>query len=89
MPTGREHHQVIGLVGIGLLGSALADRLIQAGFDVWGHDVSSQAMDEFTQQAMTILTSGRLAEAMDLEKEDPRVLAKYTPDIHLTKCGYR
>ncbi len=37
-----------------------------------------EAMDEFTQQAVSILTSGRLAEALDLEKEDPRVLAKYT-----------
>ncbi len=41
------------------------------------------AMDQFTQQAMNILTSGRLAEAMDLEKEDPRVLAKYTPEMRI------
>lgn len=37
------------------------------------------AMDSFTQQAMGILTSGRLADALDLQKEDPRVLAHYTP----------
>ena len=37
------------------------------------------AMDEFTQQAVGILTSGRLAEAMDLEREDPAVVARYTP----------
>jgi hypothetical protein len=37
------------------------------------------AMDRFTQQAVGILTSGRLADAMDLEKEDPQVLARYTP----------
>lgn len=36
------------------------------------------AMDEFTQQAVSILTSGRLAEALDWEREDPRVLARYT-----------
>lgn len=36
------------------------------------------AMDEFTQQAVSILTSGRLAEALDLEREDPKVLAWYT-----------
>lgn len=40
---------------------------------------SMGAMDEFNQQAMRILTSGRLADALDLEKEDPRVLAKFTP----------
>ena len=37
------------------------------------------AMDRFTQQAVGILTSGRLADAMDLDKEDPQVLARYTP----------
>ena len=37
-----------------------------------------EAMDEFTRQAVSILTSGRLAEALDLEQEDPKVLARYT-----------
>ncbi len=36
------------------------------------------AMDLFHQQAVGILTSGRLAEALDLEAEDPAVLARYT-----------
>lgn len=44
-------------------------------------DGSMDAMDQFTQQAVRILTSGKLAEALDLEKEDPRVLARYTPPI--------
>jgi hypothetical protein len=35
------------------------------------------AMDKFTQQAMGILTSARLAEALDLSKEDPRVVERY------------
>jgi hypothetical protein len=39
------------------------------------------AMDRFTEQAVGILTSGKLADALDLEKEDPKVLAKYTPPI--------
>ena len=39
------------------------------------------ALDEFTQQAVNILTSGKLAEAMDLEKEDPKMLARYTPRV--------
>jgi uncharacterized protein (DUF1501 family) len=41
-----------------------------------------QALDEFTQLSLGILTSGKFAEAMDLQKEDPRVLARYTPDAH-------
>jgi uncharacterized protein (DUF1501 family) len=39
------------------------------------------ALDQFNRQAVEILTSGRLAEAMDLDREDPRVLASYTPAI--------
>ena len=34
-------------------------------------------MDAFTEQAMGILTSSRLAEALDLSKEDPRVVERY------------
>jgi uncharacterized protein (DUF1501 family) len=36
------------------------------------------AMDAFNQQAVSILTSGRFAEALDLESEDPRTLRRYT-----------
>lgn len=37
-----------------------------------------EAMDRFQQQATGILTSGKLAEALDLDREDPAVLARYT-----------
>ncbi|MBI2948688.1 MAG: DUF1501 domain-containing protein, partial [Verrucomicrobia bacterium] len=40
-----------------------------------------EAMDKFTQQAVGILTSGKFAEAMDLSKEDPRTVARYTPRV--------
>ena len=46
-----------------------------------------EAMDEFTQQAMNILTSGRLAEAMDLSRENPRVLDKYTPAMKVRELA--
>ena len=36
-----------------------------------------EAHDRFTQQAFSILTSGRFAQALDLDSEDPRVVAKY------------
>src|SRR5262245_9599443 len=38
------------------------------------------ALDSFSRQALGILTSGRFAAAMDLAREDPRVLARYKPD---------
>jgi len=37
----------IGLIGIGLLGHALAERLIQGGYAVHGFDVSTDAMQSF------------------------------------------
>ncbi len=37
------------------------------------------ALDRFNQQAVSILTSGRFAGALDLSKEDPRTLERYTP----------
>ncbi len=40
---------------------------------------SMEAMDSFTQQAFNILTSGRFAEAMDLERESKTMLDRYTP----------
>lgn len=38
------------------------------------------ALDSFTQQAAAILTSGRFADALDLSREEPSVLERYTPD---------
>jgi uncharacterized protein (DUF1501 family) len=34
-------------------------------------------MDAFTEQAMGLLTSSRLAEALDLSREDPQTIARY------------
>ena len=34
-------------------------------------------MDAFTEQALGILTSSKLAEALDLSKEDPRIVERY------------
>ncbi|MBI3839242.1 MAG: DUF1501 domain-containing protein [Planctomycetia bacterium] len=47
-------------------------------------------MDSFTEQAMGILTSSRLADALDLSKEDPKVVDRYgTGDekIHIDENG--
>jgi hypothetical protein len=62
----------------------LDDRLsLLRGLDDLRREVDSSgsmsAMDQFTQQAFNILTSGRLAEALDLNREDPATLALYTP----------
>ena len=36
------------------------------------------ALDRFTRQAVEILTSGKFADALDLAKEDPAVVARYS-----------
>src|SRR5262249_55286920 len=38
-----------------------------------------EAMDKFNRQAINILTSGRLAEALDLDKEPAKSHDRYTP----------
>ncbi len=57
-------------------------RSLLAGLDKIRRDVDASgmmaAMDTFGKQAASILTSGNLADAMDLEKEDPRILERYT-----------
>ena len=44
---------------------------------------SMEALDQFTQLSLRILTSGKFAEALDLSKEDPKVLDRYTPRIEM------
>lgn len=68
----------------------LTDRKqLLARFDTFRRDVDGagmmDAMDRFTDQAVGILTSGRLSDALDLSKEDPRVQSRYT----LTSTGGR
>ena len=49
-----------------------------------------EGMDRFTDQAMGLLTSSRLAEALDLSQEDPRTIARYgtgNPKIFIDDNG--
>ncbi|HTI49893.1 MAG TPA: DUF1501 domain-containing protein [Planctomycetaceae bacterium] len=51
------------------------------GFDQFRRHMDAtatlQGVDAFTQQAFDVLTSSRLVEALDLEKEDPAIRARY------------
>jgi len=60
----------------------LADRKsLLAGFDHFRRDVDSsglmEGLDAFQQQAFGVLTSSKLAAALDYTKEDPRTIAAY------------
>jgi uncharacterized protein (DUF1501 family) len=56
-------------------------RNLLASFDRFRRDVDSsglmEGLDSFNEQALGVLTSNRLAEALDLSKEDPRVVESY------------
>ncbi|MCO6454927.1 MAG: DUF1501 domain-containing protein [Pirellulaceae bacterium] len=56
-------------------------RQLLAGLDRLRRDLDAQGtmagMDEITEQALSILTSNRLAEALDLSREDPAVRQRY------------
>jgi uncharacterized protein (DUF1501 family) len=80
---GADHAIRLTLVD-GLSARRLNDRArLLAGLDTVRRDLDAsgtmEAMDRFTQQAAQILTSGRFAEALDLDRESPRMLERYTP----------
>jgi len=58
-------------------------RSLLESFDNFRRDVDSRnvaGLDAFTQQAFGVLTSSKLAEALDLSREDPKVRASYGKD---------
>jgi Protein of unknown function (DUF1501) len=60
----------------------LKDRTeLMKAFDNFRRDADAkgtmESLDVYNQQAMGILTTSKLAEALDLSKEDPRILARY------------
>lgn len=81
------------LAGITL--DRLVDRkTLLKGFDGLRRDIEAtgnlRGMDHFTEQAFGLLTSSRLANALDLSKEHPRVVARYgtgNPKIFMDDNG--
>lgn len=66
----------------GITMNRLADRrTLLRGFDHLRRDIDAtgalEGMDHFSQQAFGLLTSSRLAEALDLSREEPRVVDRY------------
>ena len=49
--------QPIGMIGLGLLGSALAERMMGAGISVCGFDLSSERMSEHTARGGSVAVS--------------------------------
>ncbi len=82
---GKDHQMSLEL-NESLSAKRLDDRKsLLNGFDRIRRQVDASgmmdAMDQFNRQATEILTSGQLAEAMDLSREDPQVVAQYTAPV--------
>jgi uncharacterized protein (DUF1501 family) len=82
---GANHAIQLSLVG-GLTPERLNDRVrLRTAFDEARRALDAsgamEAMDRFTRQAVSILTSGRLAAALDLSQEPVQVLERYTPPV--------
>jgi hypothetical protein len=78
-PEGEGKNDMV-LKGVSL--ERLVDRrALLASFDRFRRQADSSGLmdgiDAFNQQAFGVLTSSRLAEALDLEKEDPKVRERY------------
>jgi hypothetical protein len=79
-PEGEEIKADMVLKDVGL--ERLRDRKsLLAGFDGFRREADAsgamEGVDAFQQQAMDVLTSSRLAEALDVSREDPRTRARY------------
>ena len=91
-PLGETRKDMV-LNGVTL--DRLSDRkTLLKGFDQLRREIDQSSMmngiDTFTEQAMGLLTSSRLAEALDLSKEDPKVVARYgtgNPNIMMDGNG--
>ena len=47
----------VGIVGLGLLGSALAHRLMNSGYHVIGYDVKKESRSNFQEQGGEVIES--------------------------------
>jgi uncharacterized protein (DUF1501 family) len=87
------NHTIQLTLANGLTAARLTDRArLRAAFDGASQALdasgSMEAMDRFSQQAASILTSGRFAAALDLGKEPLKMLEKYTAPASAGKRFY-
>jgi len=89
----RNGHTTSLRMSKGLTVGRLDDRLsLLQGLDRTRRAIDAAGMmgafDAFTSQAYGILTSGAVAEAMDLSREDPRVVERYVPTMKESKLAF-
>jgi len=89
LPLINRGQQDTGSANMSLNGNITLDRLqdrvsLRRSFDTLRSELDTSdamnGMDAYSQQALGILTSSRLVEALDVTKEDPRVRTRYGYD---------
>jgi 3-hydroxyisobutyrate dehydrogenase-like beta-hydroxyacid dehydrogenase len=83
MPKPIRHIRPIGLIGLGLMASAIAERLLAAGFTVIGWDISPEARKCFTKVGGQCATN-----ATDIFSRCDRILLSL-PDSKTTRSVLR
>ena len=80
IPFALEGDVKSDLVLNGIAPSRLHDRrAMLAEFSRFQKRINVDGLDKYQQQAFDLLTSSRLTDALDLEKEDPKVRERYGP----------
>lgn len=78
-------HDTIGLIGLGLLGSALAERLIDANVQVVGYDIDVKRLDDFSSSrgkpASSVTDVARRCEKVLLSLPDSSVSQRVTSEL--------
>src|SRR6478609_3481300 len=70
----------IGLIGVGLLGTALAERMLAVQFNVLGHDVASSAADRLCA------LGGRFAQSAHEVTDRCDTIVLCLPDSNVVEC---
>jgi 3-hydroxyisobutyrate dehydrogenase-like beta-hydroxyacid dehydrogenase len=83
MPKPIRRIRPIGLIGLGLMGSAIAERLLAGGFTVAGWDISPEARKRFTKVGGQCTT-----DATDIFSRCERILLSL-PDSKITRSVLR
>ena len=66
----------LGIIGLGLVGSAMAERLLSAGYDVCGYDIAESARERAQELGVEILSDARQV----AEKVETILLSLMTSD---------
>ena len=83
--------RIVGVIGLGLLGSALAERLMAAGHDVLGFDVSSKQRDAFVaaggRLAVSSLEVAKACDSLVLSLPDADAVAAVIAELQPALCS--